>query len=86
MNWLVLLLCPFEPESLLFGSSAWNIDRVLASTSWAMLFVRVASLVASVRRSIGGGGGMSAGGVGRFGSSVRFEALAVGGALGSSSV
>src|SRR6185312_5788859 len=65
-----------------FGSTAWNIDLAAWKTSWAMLFVRAASLLASALRSIGGGGGISAGGVGRLGSSLRIEAVLAGASAG----
>jgi tetratricopeptide (TPR) repeat protein len=58
------------------GKTAWNIDLAAANTSWATVFACEAALAASARRSSRGrGGGISAGGIGRFGSLAGTEAV-----------
>jgi hypothetical protein len=64
VNWLALLLCLSPP-----GNTAWNIDFAADSISSATFLVCVMALAASALISTGGrGGGISAGGVGLFGS------------------
>ena len=61
------------------GSTVWNIDfaaeSISSATALARSFAEAASFAAAARRSSGGGVGISAGGVGRFGSSLRMEAV-----------
>jgi hypothetical protein len=61
---------PFPFCSCSLGKTAWNIDLAAANTSWATVVACDAALAASARRSSRArGGGISAGGIGRFGSS-----------------
>jgi hypothetical protein len=67
---------PFPFCSCSLGKTAWNIDLAAANTSWATVVACDAALAASARRSSRGrGGGISAGGIGRFGSSTGTEAV-----------
>jgi len=72
----------FEPatlrRALYCGSTVWNTDFAADNMSSATALARSRALAASfaaARRSSGGGDGISAGGVGRFGSSLRIDAV-----------